>query len=69
MINIKIFFLSILILALSILTGCTLYKSTTEAAAPVTENVDEQQQLELKAKVIELEQRIKVLEEKLQGQW
>jgi hypothetical protein len=67
--NVKIFFLAVLILALSILTGCTLYKSTTETIAPATENVDEQQQLELKAKVIELEQRIKVLEEKLQGQW
>ncbi len=65
----KIFFLAALILALSTLTGCTLYKSTTETAAPTTESVDEQQQLELKAKVIELEQRIKVLEEKLQGQW
>ena len=68
MINAKIFFLAVLILATSILTGCTLYKSTTETAAPATESVDEQQ-LELKAKVIELEQRIKVLEEKLQGQW
>jgi len=67
--NVKIFFLAVLILALSILTGCTLYKSTTENVAPTTQNVGEQQQLELKAKVIELEQRIQALEEKLQGQW
>ncbi|MCH8079761.1 MAG: hypothetical protein IH836_08440 [Proteobacteria bacterium] len=72
MINMKIFFLASLILALSILTGCTVldYKSTkTETVTPATESVDKQLQSELKAKVIELEQRIKVLEEKLQGQW
>jgi len=72
MINVKIFFLVALILGLSNLSGCTVldYNPTkVETAEPVTENVDDQQQLELKAKVIELEQRIQALEEKLQGQW
>lgn len=69
MINVKIFFLVALILGLSNLSGCTIYKSTTENVSPVTESVDNQQQEELKARVIELEQRIQALEEKLQGQW
>ena len=71
MIDVRIYLLATLILALSSLTGCTVldYNPTkVEAAEPVTENVDEQQ-LGLKAKVIELEQRIQALEEKLQGQW
>jgi len=72
MINVRIYLLATLILALSSLTGCTVldYNPTkVETTEPVTENVDDQQQLELKAKVIELEQRIQALEEKLQGQW
>ena len=72
MINVRIYLFAALILALSSLTGCTVldYNPTkVEATEPVTENVDDQQQFELKAKVIELEQRIQALEEKLQGQW
>ena len=65
----KTFFLATLILSLSILTGCTLYKSTTENISPATEGMDKQQHDKLRARVIELEQRVKVLEEKLQGQW
>lgn len=68
----KNIFLAALILALSTLTGCTVldYNPTkTETAAPAAESADKQVQNELKAKVVELELRIKVLEEKLQGQW
>jgi len=72
MINVKLYIFAALILALSNLSGCTVldYNPTkVETAEPATENVENQQQLELKAKVIELEQRIQALEEKLQGQW
>lgn len=63
-------FLAALIFATSALSGCTVldYKSTkTETTAPAatTESVDKG----LEEKVIELERRVKILEEKLQGQW
>ena len=68
MVNIKTIFLAAIILTLSNLTGCTLLdieSTKTETTTPVPESTDK----DLQAKVIELEQRIKMLEEKLQGQW
>jgi outer membrane murein-binding lipoprotein Lpp len=58
-----------LILCLAVLPGCTLvdYESTKVPEPSKAETVSENE--ELKAKVIELEKRIKELEQKIEGNW
>ena len=61
---------AILPIGIIALSGCTLLEvesTKTEAATPVTGKTEQDQ--DLKNRVTELEQRVKALEEKLQGQW
>ena len=64
-----------LVLVLMLISGCTLFEfastktETTAAPAATADPVVRNGDNELKARVAELEQRVKVLEEKLQGQW
>ena len=61
-----------LLLCMFILSGCTLLevKSTkTEQKQPESAPVVEKKDEGLETRVMELEQRVKVLEDKLQGRW
>ena len=62
-------YLIIISIVFVLTTGCTLleYESTKTVPAPVAESSDRTEALE--ARIIELERRVKELEDKLKAQW